>query len=370
MSLAEAQVVNGLERRRSERVPLALPVTVRGVSLDAKPFQEEAYTLSVSAHGALIALATTVTLGQALFLKNPQTQEEVGAWVTRFGTPRAGLSQIGVELVEPNADFWAARPRIKTTQDSVERRPEAQIHVFPGPRENGGPAPIAAFEAIETPPALASETIAPAAPQDVLLRALEQTLQQAAERVVASAASARLTAAVNQAAEAIENFGHSRIRQFEEHLMQYQQELMTSAREEFMSQLTTDVAAAEERLKNRAAELLEEGTNKAHADFSERIRGIADQAAAQFGERTAGSSAQELAQLSERVQASAGDVRNQIDVATATLTEAHSKIRQAYEGCDARLQEFHNELTRSKEQELEQFRERLRTVLSNLLSSL
>src|ERR1017187_9427661 len=119
MSLAQVQVVNRPERRRSERSSLALPVIVRGVSLDTKPFQEETFTLSVSAHGALVALATTVTLGQALFLRNPNTQEEVGAWVTRFGPPRGGLAQVGIELVQPDVEFWSVRPQIRPNTDDT-----------------------------------------------------------------------------------------------------------------------------------------------------------------------------------------------------------------------------------------------------------
>src|SRR5580693_551228 len=113
MSLAQAQIINRPERRRSERVSLALPVIVRGVSLDTKSFQEETFTLSVSAHGALVALATTVTLGQTLFLRNPETQNEAGAWVTRFGLPHGGLAQVGIEFVRPDADFWSNMPNAK-----------------------------------------------------------------------------------------------------------------------------------------------------------------------------------------------------------------------------------------------------------------
>src|ERR1700674_5221458 len=103
MAPAEAQVVTKAERRRSERWPLTLPLVVRGVSLDSKSVREETFTLSISAHGALVALATTVTLGQALFLRNPQTQDEAGAWVTRFGLPQGGLAQVGIEFVRPDA---------------------------------------------------------------------------------------------------------------------------------------------------------------------------------------------------------------------------------------------------------------------------
>ena len=394
MSLAQVQVVNRPERRRSERSSLALPVVVRGVSLDTKPFQEEAFTLSVSAHGALVALTTTVTLGQALFLRNPQTQEEVGAWVTRFGPPRGGFAQVGIELVHPDVEFWSGRPQTRPVTEEAERRPGQQIHVLPFPGENAGAEPASPAGADETLPAaiVSTRSAAPAAASDGLLQALEQTLQQAAEQVLASAASTHLTAAVNQAAEAIENFGHSRIRQLEERLVQYREEFVRSAREEFLARLKADIEQSEDHLRNRASEVLQDGTSKAHDDFAERIRGTADQAASQLGEQAAGLSTQHAARLAEQAQASMSEVRSRIDTAAATLAEAQEKIKaetdqavseaqqrvesltsqckQVYSDCEARLQAFQEELTRSSGQEVEVFRARLRTILTNLLSSL
>jgi hypothetical protein len=396
MSLAQVQVVNRPERRRSERSSLALPVVVRGVSLDTKPFQEEAFTLSVSAHGALVALTTTVTLGQALFLRNPQTQEEVGAWVTRFGPPRGGFAQVGVELVHPDVEFWSGRPQTRPVTEETERRPGQQIHVLPFPGESTAAESASSAGAEETLPAaiISTRSAAPAAapPPDGLLQALEQTLQQAAEQVVASAATTHLTAAVNQAAEAIENFGHSRIRQLEERLVQYREEFVRSAREEFLSQLRADIEQTEDQLRNRASEVLQDGTAKAHGDFAERIRGTADQTAAQLGEQAAGLSAQHAARLAEQAQTSMSEVRSRIDTAAAGLAEAEEKIRvetdraigeaqqrvesltsqckQVYADCETRLQAFQEELTRSSGQEVEVFRERLRSILTTLLSSL
>jgi hypothetical protein len=401
MSLAQAQIVNRPERRRSERASLALPVIVRGVSLDAKPFQDETFTLSVSAHGALVALTTTVTLGQALFLRNPQTQEEVGAWVTRFGPPRGGLAQVGVELVHPDVEFWSSRPRTRSVPvipviDETERRADQQIHVLPGPGENAAAELSASASAAQTPqPATISSrsgTPGAAGPPDGLLRALEQTLQQAAEQVVASASTTRLSAAVNQAAAAIENFGNSRIRQLEERLAQYREELVTSSREEFLSRLKADIEQTEERLRNRATELLQDGAAKAHSDFGERIRETAEQSAARFDEQAAGLSGLHAARLAEQAQASMSDARARIDSAAGMLAEAQEKIRvdtdraindvqqrvealtsqckEVYAECEARLRAFQEELTRSSAKEVEAFRERLRGVLTTLLSSL
>lgn len=320
MALAQAQIAPNAERRRSERRPLALPMSVRGVSLDSKSFQEETFTLSVSAHGALLALATTVTLGQTLFLRNPQTQDEAGAWVTRFGVPRGGLAQVGIEFVRPDADFWAKLQPAKSPMDGAEWRPEEEIHVLPHPAERGAVEAASPVRS-EAPPAGQATTDAgsPAklAPTEVLLHALEETLRRAAEQAVAAAATSKLTAAVNQAAAAIENFSQARVRQLEERFLQHRQELAASAREEFHSQIQPDVARINQ--------------------FHEQVKGEMERAAAE----------------------------------TREIVESQSsQMKESYRDWEARLRSLQEELANSKEQEVAHFRERLRNILTTLLSSL
>ena len=57
-------------KRRSERVLLDVPLFIEGKAEGAQDFKEETFTLTVSAHGALIVLAAKVALGQT-------TMEEV-----------------------------------------------------------------------------------------------------------------------------------------------------------------------------------------------------------------------------------------------------------------------------------------------------
>src|SRR6266478_4111549 len=71
------EIATGADRRRSERLSLDLRLIVRGQSLEREVFLEPTFTISVSAHGALVVLSTKVALGQTLFLKNPATQKEV-----------------------------------------------------------------------------------------------------------------------------------------------------------------------------------------------------------------------------------------------------------------------------------------------------
>ncbi len=60
------------ENRRSERVLADVPVAIRGESADNRPFQEETFTVTVSAHGALVMLGTKVAVGQKVTLMNPK----------------------------------------------------------------------------------------------------------------------------------------------------------------------------------------------------------------------------------------------------------------------------------------------------------
>jgi hypothetical protein len=100
------QTANGPERRRSQRLLLDVGVIVRGITLENEAFQEETFTISVSAHGALMLLSTKVALGQTLFLKNPRTQSEMEVRVARFGSPHGGLALVGIEFARPAPMFW------------------------------------------------------------------------------------------------------------------------------------------------------------------------------------------------------------------------------------------------------------------------
>ena len=93
--------------RRSKRVILDLELVIRGETEDKRPFQEETFTVTVSAHGGLVLLATRVALGQKVLLMNPKTWDEREATVSFLGPPYAGLSTVGVQLVESAPGFWA-----------------------------------------------------------------------------------------------------------------------------------------------------------------------------------------------------------------------------------------------------------------------
>lgn len=93
-------------KRRSERVLLDVPLIVRGEAADKQPFREETFTLTVSAHGALMVLGAKVELGQKVVLRKAKTADECEATVAFLGPPYAGLSTVGVQFARPSPEFW------------------------------------------------------------------------------------------------------------------------------------------------------------------------------------------------------------------------------------------------------------------------
>src|SRR3990172_5680907 len=94
------------ERRRSPRRLLDVPLIVSGATAENQPFTEETFTISVSAHGALVLLAARVALGQTVVLIKPETRQEQQGRVSRLGAPYGGLAQGGGEFSQPAPEFW------------------------------------------------------------------------------------------------------------------------------------------------------------------------------------------------------------------------------------------------------------------------
>lgn len=92
--------------RRSKRILLDVPLAIRGEAEDQRPFQEETFTVTVSAHGALVVLERRVGLGQKVVLMNPKNWDEREATITYLGPCNAGLSKVGIQFTQPSPEFW------------------------------------------------------------------------------------------------------------------------------------------------------------------------------------------------------------------------------------------------------------------------
>jgi len=93
------------------------------------PFEEDTYTVAISAHGALILVSTQVYRGQRLSLSNVQTKAALECVVAHINKHQDEPPQIGVEFVLPNPTFWhvAFPPR-----DWTPRHPDAKSSVRTG----------------------------------------------------------------------------------------------------------------------------------------------------------------------------------------------------------------------------------------------
>jgi hypothetical protein len=97
-------------QRRSARVLMDVPIVIRGESADQQTFREETFTVTVSAHGALLMLASDVVLGQKIVMINPLNLDEREGRIAYRGPLHAGLSQVAVEFTQPSPEFWPISP--------------------------------------------------------------------------------------------------------------------------------------------------------------------------------------------------------------------------------------------------------------------
>lgn len=96
---------NPVNRRRSERVMLQVPVTVMTETHEREQVMEETQTLVVNAHGGLLKLKMEVLAGQPFVLVNPRGVQEQ-CHVVRIDQPSPDYFAVAFEFDEPAPMFW------------------------------------------------------------------------------------------------------------------------------------------------------------------------------------------------------------------------------------------------------------------------
>ncbi len=96
----------GVERRRSQRIMLRVPVCIYGRSESDQTIYEETTTETVSAHGALLNVSQHYPLQTKLVLTNLSTEEDLACKVVFHGQSKEGQKQIAVEFLTPTTGFW------------------------------------------------------------------------------------------------------------------------------------------------------------------------------------------------------------------------------------------------------------------------
>lgn len=97
---------SGIEMRRSQRVPLRLPIQVRWTPAGEPPITEDTSTLVVNAHGALILLAMRVKAGARISLRNRTLARDKECRVVRVAEKHTAKSEVAVEFLLADARFW------------------------------------------------------------------------------------------------------------------------------------------------------------------------------------------------------------------------------------------------------------------------
>ena len=123
MSQVPNPAANPGARRRSQRVLMQVGVRIGGTDAQGKSFEEEAVTLAINAHGALLSLKHRLTSGAKVKMKHNMTEEEQECHVVFLGHVREGKAEVGLEFSEPRPTFWrVAFPPEDWTPKSPEAR--------------------------------------------------------------------------------------------------------------------------------------------------------------------------------------------------------------------------------------------------------
>lgn len=102
---------------------MQVSVRLHGLDAQGQPFDEQADTLAINAHGALVLLTARVNSGGLLMLRNNSTKEEQECNVAFLGPVRGNKCEIGLEFSARRPQFWrVAFP----PEDWSPKNPEAR----------------------------------------------------------------------------------------------------------------------------------------------------------------------------------------------------------------------------------------------------
>jgi hypothetical protein len=95
-----------INKRRSERVVLTVPIVVSVRTMDGRVKSEKAKTQVVNAHGGLLLSELRVVDGQEFDLTNPKTGVTKRCRVVRAEESDAQGFSVAFQFEEPTANFW------------------------------------------------------------------------------------------------------------------------------------------------------------------------------------------------------------------------------------------------------------------------
>ena len=132
MSQLPSNPSNAGSRRRSQRVLMQVSIRLHGIDTQGKNFDEEADTLAINAHGALVLLQARVTSGSLMMLRNNTTKEEQECSVVFLGPVRGNKCEVGLEFSARRPQFWrVAFPPEDWSPKNPEARTAGHVRSIP-----------------------------------------------------------------------------------------------------------------------------------------------------------------------------------------------------------------------------------------------
>ncbi len=99
-----------LERRRSSRVPMRIPVKVHCCDSNHEVQDTPAEAISVSRYGALLRAPFLPELGSRIEVRHGVSEELREFRVISVRSPREkGVFELGIEIYHPTQNFWGVQ---------------------------------------------------------------------------------------------------------------------------------------------------------------------------------------------------------------------------------------------------------------------
>jgi hypothetical protein len=95
-----------IERRRSSRVLIRIPVKVFSDGSQGQPLDTPAEAIAVSRFGALLHAPFSPALGSRIEVLNGISQETQEFRVIRVRDASDGIFELGIEILYPAQNFW------------------------------------------------------------------------------------------------------------------------------------------------------------------------------------------------------------------------------------------------------------------------
>jgi len=111
-----------MERRKTQRFPVNVPIEVSWRGSDGMTIKEQAVAKNVNAHGGMLEMAKYPPVGSRITLTNFLSAEAAEARVLATPSSREGVSNgIVVELIIPGESFWGVSLQVKKTSVEMQK---------------------------------------------------------------------------------------------------------------------------------------------------------------------------------------------------------------------------------------------------------